>query len=104
MMISMEDTLGFDGMKGVFKLATALREEEASRHRPHKKTVYKDQKGSYVSKCELGVGEFHIHDLTPAVHGVQDLKLNHRFFKFNFYVFYIPQYKTKDIFYWGMTN
>ena len=55
-MISMEDTLGFDGMKGVFKLATALREEEASRHRPHKKTVYKDQKGSYVSKCELGVG------------------------------------------------
>lgn len=50
LMISMVDTLGFDGMKGVFKLATALWEEEVSRHRPHKKTVCKDQKGSYVSK------------------------------------------------------
>lgn len=76
-MISMVDTLGFDGMKGVFKLATALWEKEASRHRPHKKTVCKDQKGSYVSKREIGVGECHIHDLTPAVHREQDLKLNH---------------------------
>ena len=76
-MISMVDTLGSDGMKGVFKLATALWEEEASRHRPHKKTVCKDQKESYVSKRELRVVECHIHDLTPAVHGELDLKLNH---------------------------
>lgn len=48
-------------MKGVFKLACPVGEKEVSRHRPYKKTVCKDQKGSYVSKRELGVGEFHIY-------------------------------------------
>lgn len=40
-MISIGDTLGFDGMKGVFRLATALWKEEVSRHGPGTKPVCK---------------------------------------------------------------
>lgn len=60
--MSIGDTLGFAGMKGVFKLATALWKEEVSRHRPHKKTVCKDQKGPHVSKPKLRVGERYTQD------------------------------------------
>ena len=56
MIISIGDTLGFAGMKGVFKLATALWKEGVSRHRLCKKTICTDQKGPYVSKPKLRAG------------------------------------------------
>lgn len=49
-MVSIRDLLGFAGMQGVFKLATALWKEEALRHRRSKKTVCKNQKRPYLSR------------------------------------------------------
>lgn len=65
-MISIRVTLGLDGMKGVFKLATALWKEEAPGHRPCKKTVCKDQKGPYMSN-QSSKWESDVHKLSPQL-------------------------------------